>query len=116
MNMKTITLNGNAYTAREFDFNLICELEDMGLTMETMESKGMTFIRAYLALCMGTNRAVAGQEINAHIVNGGKLDDILTTAGEMMEESDFFRSLNEDEEENAPEDAKEETAKETKTK
>lgn len=116
MNMKTITLNGNTYTARKFDFNLICELEDMGITMETMESKGMSFMRAYLALCMGANRAIAGQEINAHIVNGGKLEDIVTIAGEMMEESDFFRSLSEDEEENAPEDAKAETAKGTKTK
>lgn len=112
--MKTFTLNGTEYKALEFDFNLICDLEDMGITMESMQSKAMNFIRSYISLCIGKGREYAGQEINAHIIGGGSLDEIMGVIGDVMGESDFFRALSKDEEEETPKSASKAKTKTTK--
>ena len=35
----------------------------------------------------------AGKEIEAHITNGGKLDDVMGVMMEQINDSDFFRNL-----------------------
>lgn len=68
--MKTFEINGKEYSGKPFDFNLVCDLEDMGVSVESMEEKPMSMVRGYIALCMGKRRADAGLEIQEHIPNG----------------------------------------------
>lgn len=101
--MKTyFTLNNRRYEAREFDFNLICDLQEMGidiLDMSAIKNNPLPAIRAYASLCVGADKEVAGDEIQAHVLNGGGFDEIMTAMQKMMEESDFFQALNKGQEE-----------------
>ena len=109
--MRTIIVNGTEYKARPFDFNTVCDLEDLGFRIEDMGSKNMSMMRAYVGLCMGMNRDAAGKEMEAHFINGGKMDDIISVMNAEMEESDFFRALQENAEEEVGKSSEEETTK-----
>ena len=87
------TLNGVTYIAKPFDFDMVCELEDMGVTFERIDKMPMSLIRAYFAICAETNKAQAAALIQKHMINGGKLDDITDAMSKEMDASDFFRSL-----------------------
>lgn len=91
--MNTFTVNGTEYKAKPFDFNLVCDLEDMGISLEEAGKKPMSMVRAYFGLCVGKGKEYAGKELEAHIIGGGKLDDIMTAMSNEMEKSDFFRNL-----------------------
>lgn len=91
--MKYIKINGKEYKALEFDFNMICDLEDMGISMEEAGEKPMKMVRAYIGLCMGVPKEVAGNEMQNHIINGGDFSDAISVMMEMLEKSDFFRAL-----------------------
>ena len=91
--MKTFKVNGKEYKAKAFDFNLMCDLEDMGLSTADMASKPMAVMRAYFALCTGKGKEFAGKEIEQHLIKGGHFNDVLNVMSEEMEKSDFFRSL-----------------------
>ena len=91
--MKTFTVNGKNYNSKPFDFNLVCDLEDMGIPMQEMGRKRMSVTRAYLALCGGMSIEAAGKEIEQHIVVGGTLEGLNNALSDEMEKSDFFRSL-----------------------
>lgn len=92
--MNTFTVNGMEYKAKPFDFNLVCDLEDMGISLEEAGRKPMSMVRAYFGMCMGKGKETAGKELERHIVGGGKFDDIMTAMSDEMEKSDFFRNLN----------------------
>lgn len=109
--MKKFTINGREYKSKPFDFNMVCDLEDMGIEVDKMRSKQAASIRAYFAICSGAEIKTAGKEIEKHIINGGKLDDIADAMSEEMEKSDFFRSLSETAEEEDAESAKEQSEK-----
>ena len=89
------TVNGVTYTAKPFDFDLVCELEDMGVTFERIDSMPMSLIRGYFALCSNTDRATASSLIQNHITKGGNINDIIEPMAKEMNESDFFRALSE---------------------
>lgn len=91
--MNTFTINGTEYKAKPFDFNLVCDLEDMGISLEEAGRKPMSMVRAYFGMCMGKGKDAAGKELERHIVGGGKFDDIMTVMSDEMEKSDFFRNL-----------------------
>lgn len=91
--MKTFELNGVTYNAAEFDFNLTCELEDRGISLAEIRKKPMSFLRSYVALSGDIDVDVAGKEIEAHITNGGKLDDVMRVMTEQINDSGFFRNL-----------------------
>jgi len=93
--MSIFTVNGKEYKAKAFDFNLVCDLEDMGVPLEEIGKKPMSLVRAYFGLCAGKGREFAGKEIEDHIIGGGTFDDIMTAMSDEMEKSDFFRNLNE---------------------
>ena len=95
MTANRFTLNGATYTAKPFDFDLICDLEDMGIEVEKIQKMPMSLIRAYVAICANTEPKIASSWIQEHLKNGGKLDDISEAMAKEMDESDFFRSLNE---------------------
>lgn len=93
--MKTFTLNGNVYQAKEIDFNMICDLEEQGISLEDIEKKPMSMIRTYIAFCMNANKEYAGKEIEAHMIAGGNLGDIASVMSSAMEESGFFQAISE---------------------
>ena len=98
MTANRFTVNGVTYTAKPFDFDLICDLEDMGVSIERIDKMPMSLIRAYFALCAGTEPRIASSWIQAHLTKGGTIDDITNVMAKEMDESDFFRSLNKGEE------------------
>ena len=92
--MNTFKVNGKEYNAKPFDFNLVCDLEDMGVSLEEMGKKKMSAVRAYFAICAGKGNEFAGKELNTHFVNGGKFEDVINAMNKEMEISDFFQALN----------------------
>lgn len=102
--MKTITINGNTYPIKTMDVNMLCDLEDMGISMNEMQSKSFSFIRAILSIWMGVDPKKAGREIELHLMNGGSLEEIMDGIKVAMEESDFFRHLTKTAEEETPKD------------
>lgn len=98
--MKTFKINNKIYSPVPFDFNFICDLEDMGLSLEGVSEKPMSMLRAYFAKCTGKGTEFAGKELEAHMINGGSLKDIMDVMAEEMKKSDFFRSLSQSQETN----------------
>lgn len=91
----TFAVNKKKYTAKPFDLNMVCDLEDYGVSLAEMKSKSMSMVRAYFALCANLDKDDAGSEIQQHLLNGGKFNDIIDVMKKEMEESDFFRALSE---------------------
>lgn len=99
--MNIFKVNGKTYKARPFDFNLMCDLEEMGVSVGE-KSKGMSMLRAYLAICAGKDNEYAGMELNQHIINGGSLESAFDILKKEMDASDFFRALKEAAEQETP--------------
>lgn len=96
---KMFAINGKSYKAKEFDFNLLCDLEDQGLSLDDIDKKPMSLVRTYLSFCAGITKEMAGKEIEAHIENGGKFNDVVEAMSDMMKDSGFFRSISKGKEE-----------------
>lgn len=107
--MNIFTVNGTEYKAKPFDFNLVCDLEDMGISLEEMGNKRMSMVRAYFAICAGKGNEFAGKELNIHFVGGGKFEDIVNAMNKEMEASDFFQALSKTAEEETATDKTEES-------
>lgn len=87
---KSIIINSKEYKVPEFDFDTICELEDLGLDFSS-NKQGFTFIRALVALTIGSDTEGASKEISEHLKTGSIADfNVLTEA---LVESDFFQNL-----------------------
>lgn len=86
------TVNNKRYVAKPFDFNMLCDLEDMGVTIEQAKDKPMSMVRAYFAICTEKGKEYAGNEIQAHMIAGGTLDAVVDAMGEEMNNSDFFKA------------------------
>lgn len=91
--IKMFNVNGKSYKAKEFDFNLLCDLEEQGLSLEDIDKKPMSLIRTYLAFCANITKEKAGKEIEEHLTNGGKFNDVVEAMSEQMNNSGFFRAL-----------------------
>jgi len=104
--MKMFVLNGNSYPVKDMGVNMICDLEDMGISLGEMQNKSFSFIRAYVSMCMGTSVEKAGREIELHLINKGKLEDVIDVIKGAMEDSDFFRTLTQNKDEETSEKAK----------
>lgn len=91
--MSFFVVNEKEYRARPFDFNLVCELEDMGVALEEMQKKSRSVLRAYFALCAEMSLDFAGRQLEEHFIKGGSFDEIFGAFGEEMEKSDFFQTL-----------------------
>ena len=103
MAKNTFTLNGVTYVAKPFDFDMVCELEDMGVSFERIDKMPMSLIRAYFAICASTDKEQAAALIQNHMIKGGKLDDVTSAMSKEMENSDFFRALSENKDETSTE-------------
>lgn len=100
--MKTFIINGNEYKAKPFDFNMVCDIEDMGIALAEFGKKHMALMRAYFAICANRNTQFAGAEMDEHIVKGGTFEELAAVMSEELEKSDFFRALNKTETKKAP--------------
>ena len=98
MNANTFTVNKVTYVAKPFTYGMVCDLEEMGVTFDRVEKLPNSLIRGYFAICAGISKEQAQELIQAHIINGGKLDDITEPMAKEMNASDFFRALSEKEE------------------
>lgn len=91
--MKNFVINGKEYKARPFDFNLMGDLEEMGVSAMDMGTKPMASVRAYFAICTGRGKVYAGQELEQHVIKGGDFQELMSVMGEEMDKSDFFQAL-----------------------
>ena len=76
--MNIFTVNGKEYVAKAFNFNLICDLEDMGVSIAEADGKPMSMVRAYFAVCAGKGKEFAGKEMEQHVIGGGNFDTLVT--------------------------------------
>lgn len=102
--MESLKINGKSYPARELDFNFICDLAENGIGIDELAKKIIPAVRVYAAFCMGTTTDIAGEELNQHVINGGKLNDLVDMFSKKAESSDFFQALgkNTEEQESSP--------------
>lgn len=92
MAKNTFEINGKEYDAIPFTFNTVCELEDVGFSMEDLDKKPASAVRAYFALCCG-DVTLAGNEIEAHLIGGGDMSSIMAAMTKEIEESGFFKAM-----------------------
>ena len=93
---KLFVVNGKSYRAKEFDFNFLCELEGKHLSLDEIDKKPMSLVRAYLAFSANITDEQAGVEIEKHLENGGKFNDVVEIMSQQMQDSGFFRSISKD--------------------
>lgn len=97
--MKKITINSKDYNIdKVIDFNGICELEELGLSLSDLKKTKMTSIRALLAYVGGIDTDTAGLEIMEHLKKGGSFEDF-TPLINILVESDFFQATRQPSEE-----------------
>ena len=100
--MKVIHINGKTYQSAEMTFNNVCRMEEMDAPITLGAKVSFSILRGYLALCMNTTKENAGAELEQHILNGGNFDEISEAMSEAIENSDFFRKLQETAETETP--------------
>jgi len=88
---KKFKLNGKEYVAKPFSVNVMCDFEESGISIDKMQTMHISFIRAYLSVCLNCSVERAGDELEAHLLADGTLDEIMEVVGEMMKQSGFFR-------------------------
>lgn len=86
-------INGKEYKNIPITFNTFCKLEEMGVDIANIDSKLFTSARAYASLCMKKPAAYVGEEVEQHIINGGKINDIVEVFAKELEKSDFFQAM-----------------------
>lgn len=91
--MSYVIINNNRYEIPEINFDTICELEEMGVNILSMDKNKphiATTIRGLVAWIMDTDIQNASMEIEAHIANGGNIIEILTKVSDAINKSGFF--------------------------
>lgn len=83
------TINGKEYVAAKLNFNTIADMSDMGIDMLSGHFPVVSAIRAYFAVCAGLDKEDAGNEIDAHIMAGGNLEELLLAFRKESEVSGF---------------------------
>ena len=91
--MSTFEINGKKYQMKPFTYNFVCDLEDVGITLEEIDKRPMKLGREYLAFCGGVSSEFAGEEIERHIINGGDISVLYDALSTAINESDFFQSM-----------------------
>lgn len=83
----------------EIDYNTMCELEDMGITIENLGGKTLNAYRAliYIALKKIEPKITlegTGKQMSQYFANGGNLEKIGEAFEKAIGESDFFPKNN----------------------
>lgn len=87
-------INNKIYKIPELNYNTICILEEMGISLTDMDKRVFSTVRGFVALAMNGDYEKAGEEIEEHLKNGGSLDEVLEEINKAVEESGFFQALN----------------------
>ena len=99
--MKRVEINGQSYIIPEINFEQICRLEENGVYLLNMSRKDRnvaSMLRGIVSWIMNVEPEVASAEIQAHMMNGGKIDEIIIAVREALDESGFFGQAREPQE------------------
>lgn len=88
-----LELNAKTYEIEGFTFGTLCALEERKISITDLTRKPMSFLRDFIGIQTGLDRATVEKEITEHIVNGGSMEDLMNTITESLEESGFFQKL-----------------------
>lgn len=89
----SFTINGQKYDGAKYDFNTHCEFDAMGVNPLMLKANPLPVIRAYLSISSGLSLAESGNELEQHIIKGGKLTEIITALAKEMNDSAFFTAI-----------------------
>lgn len=92
MEKNTITINGQEYKVPAINFKAIMELENLGVDFMSVQNKSFGFMCSLVAFTTKTDLDSAADAIEAHIANGGSLEDF-TPLFNAVVKSDFFQNL-----------------------
>ena len=85
-------LNGKEYKIPEFDFNAVCQLEELGIDLIGQNAKPLSTLRAFVALAVGATEK-AGKELETHLANGGSLEEVMKEVNAALQKSGFFQRM-----------------------
>lgn len=105
--------NGKAYKAVPFNFNTICDLERYGVSLSDISERPISTVRGYFAVCGHMTVEEAGTELEAGIVNGENMNEIMNVMQEQIAESGFFHAINKTAEQDPQESEEQETGEVT---
>ena len=88
-----IKINGKEYNDLEIDFNMVCELNAMGVDVFKYNRSPLSALRAYFAICAGLDEQTAGEELEAHILSGGDISELSGAFVKHLTESGFFKAM-----------------------
>jgi hypothetical protein len=106
--MRTFSINEKLIKAKDIDYNMICDFEESGVSIDQIKEKPMSALRLYIAFCMDASPEKAGSEIGEHLVKGGNLEKVFEIFKDAMEESSFFQAVSKDKETTDSENTSEE--------
>lgn len=86
-------INGKEIKIKEFTFNTLIDLEDHGVTLDTLSNSPLKFVRATLAINENISVDEAGLLIQELIVSGGNLEDLVNEITKSLTESGFMKAL-----------------------
>ena len=110
------TIDGNRIKAAEADFNFVAFLEENNVPVMDIQKKPLSTAKLYVAYCLGADPEIAGNLINNHIIGGGDITDLMNMIAKKVDESGFFRALQERATENLESSENESEATEKVTK
>lgn len=88
----SVNVNNKSIIVKPIDFEAICALEDLGFDIANVRKKLFGSYRCVLAYNADISLEEASKEIENHIKNGGKLNDLYPFV-EAILNSDFFKSM-----------------------
>lgn len=89
-------LNGKEYKIPEITFDMVCELEDAGISLTDIgkpKKKAMSIVRAFVKLATGLENEQVSDLIEDHLVNGGSFEGIFEEINKALSESRFFQKM-----------------------
>ena len=87
-----VIINDKEDEIPDFSFNTICDLGEIGVSLESLNTNPMGLLRGVLAVVIG-NKQLAGEEIEKHVLAGGNLAPFSEIVAKKIEESGFFQHL-----------------------
>lgn len=86
-------INGKTYKIPEMDFNMICDLEEAGVSILELDEKPISSLRGFLSVIGEMSLEEAGNEIQEHLMKDGSIDEIVTEVMLALVNSGFFQAL-----------------------
>ena len=91
--MSKVVLNNKEYDVPELTFNEVCRLEERGIYLLNMDPRDRgvaTMLRGFVSWITDLGPEEASALLQAHIENGGRIDEIIEAVRKAFEESGFF--------------------------